>query len=295
MSLQCDLIRSHRRWWWPVAVGLSLLAAGALPAGATETADGAFTQNETSQRPLFLDAELSALAGQSFVTVQMPGTPRNQEIGGGVSEVAASDDGGGSSNTGDKVKAGLFSAIIPGTGQFYNKQQTKGLIFLGIDVAIWGSYFIFDSQGDSRSESYREYAGIYAGTSGAHEDSYWQAVGRYMDSDAYNEAILREARALQESPSGLVDGSDMWQWRNELYKQDYQQLRADANSAYDRRDFTWLFLILNRAVSAFDAVRNAGREGEPQHGIRLLGVDVAIDVSPSPHNPIAQCMVSRRF
>jgi hypothetical protein len=87
----------------------------------------------------------------------------------------------------------------------------------------------------------------------------------------------------------------MWQWRNDPFKRNYQQLRADANSAYDRRDFTLLFLILNRAVSAFDAVRNAGRDGEPQHGIRLLGVDVAVDVSPSPHNPTAQCMVSRRF
>ncbi len=295
MSLQRDLIRSHLSWWWPVTVGLLLMTAGSLPAGAFETADGSLALREALQRPLFLDTELSALAGYPLATVQMPGAPRNQEIGGGVSEVATSDDGGGSSNTGDKWKAGLFSAIIPGTGQFYNKQQTKGLIFLGIDVAIWGSYFIFDAQGDSRSNTYREYAGIYAGTSGAHEDGYWQAVGRYMDSDAYNEAILREARALQELPSGLVDGSDMWQWRNDSFKQNYQQLRADANSAYDRRDFTLLFLILNRAVSAFDAVRNAGRDGEPQHGIRLLGVDVAVDVSPSPHNPTAQCMVSRRF
>ena len=157
MRLQRDLSRSHLCWWRPGAVGLMLLTAGALPAGAIETADGSLALREAVQRPLFLDAELSALAGQPFVTVQMLGAPRNQEIGGGASEVATSDDGGGSSHTGDKFKAGLFSAIIPGTGQLYNRQQTKGLIFLGIDHVVGISSSLTDlGRGISKLQGWYE-------------------------------------------------------------------------------------------------------------------------------------------
>ena len=82
-------------------------------------------------------------------------------------------------------------------------------------MAIWGAYLVFDHQGDNRMESAREYAGFYAGTSGDHNDDYWQAVGGYMDSDSYNDDLLREARALQEEATGLIDGEDAWQWVNE--------------------------------------------------------------------------------
>ena len=36
----------------------------------------------------------------------------------------------------------------------------------------------------------------------------WRAVGRYMDSDAYNESLRREARATGEETSRLITGDD---------------------------------------------------------------------------------------
>jgi hypothetical protein len=221
------------------------------------------------------------------------GMDRKQEIG-AASEPEKPEGPAGPANTGQKVKAGVLSAIFPGAGQFYNGDRKKGYIMGGIEVGIWTAYFVFDRQGDNRLDTSIEYAGIYAGTSGEHPDSYWQSVGRYMDSDAYNESVLREARALQEEPGGLVSGSDTWQWVNEDRRAGFATLRADANSAYDRRDFMLLFAVVNRAVSVVDAVLGAGQpDGKLE--AEVMGLNMGVEMLPSLRDPGAQWTVSRRF
>jgi hypothetical protein len=197
-----------------------------------------------------------------------------------------------SGSTGRKFKAGLFSLLVPGAGQLYNGEKSKAVIFFGVEAAVWISYFTFDTQGNNRTDTYQEYAGIYAGTAGDHNDSYWQSVGRFMDSDAYNESLLREARALGEEPSGLVTSVEAWQWRNEDHLRAYQDLRASANQAYDRRDFMILFAIVNRAVAVYDAVRNSV---DDKLNTELLGFKVHLEVSPSLQRPRAECVVKRSF
>lgn len=222
---------------------------------------------------------------------------QSDEFGGGLEpeeEEGVEFEEEGPSDLGTKVKAGFLSAVLPGAGQFYNGEKKKAYIMAGVEVAIWTAYFVFDAQGDSRMESSREFSGIYAGTSGSHENSYWQSVGRYMDSDAYNDSRLREARALQESVSGLVSGSDTWQWVNDDRRGEYTIMRADANGAYDRRDFMILFAVVNRGISVVDAVLGAG--GKPGAvETEVLGMKMELEMLPSWKNPGAQCVISRSF
>lgn len=223
-----------------------------------------------------------------------------QDFGGDDDEFAtvATPSTDGSSNTGSKLIAGGMSLLIPGTGQFYNGDRGKGLVMLGIDVVIWGSYIAFDDHADNLQQESRDWAGIYASTSGDHPETYWQSVGRYMDGDQWYESQLREARAFGEEAPPPPDPADLWQWRNEDYKDSYQGLRADANSAYDRRDLMILFAILNRAVSAFDAVRSGGArssDGSSTLGANILGADLAVGVSPSWKRPEARAVASWSF
>ena len=93
---------------------------------------------------------------------------------------------------------------------------------------------------------------------------------RALDADAFR----RLKEAFQESDLQLITGNDQWQWRNEDLQLNYLHLRADANHAYDHRDFMVLFSIINRAVAVFDAVRNAASDGLAAN---VLGMDVAVD------------------
>jgi hypothetical protein len=57
-----------------------------------------------------------------------------------------------------------------------------------------------------------------------------------------------------------------------------------------------LFAVLERAYSAYDAVRNAGRPDEaPTLGVRVLGLDLAVDVTSSLRRPEARCGLGRSF
>ena len=115
-----------------------------------------------------------------------------------------------------------------------------------------------------------------------------------MDSDANNEAVHRESRALGEPASGLVGGADAWQWVNEDRKDGYSLLRADGNSAYDKRDFMILFAVVNRAVSVVDAVLNAGQK-DGLLETEVLGMNMELEMLPSFKDPGARWVVSRSF
>ena len=217
------------------------------------------------------------------------------EIGGaGGERQEESDSDGGSGNTGRKVKAGVLSAVLPGAGQFYNGQRSKAYIMAGTEVAIWTAWFIFDNQADGSLESSREWSAIYAGTRGDHDDPWWQAVGAYMDSDAYSIDQAREARALGEPLPAPLSGGDTWQWVNEDRQDGYRSLRADANSAYDRRDYMILFAVINRTVSVVDAVIGAGAKPGTLE-TEVLGMNMELGIVPSWRDPGARCAFSRSF
>ena len=281
-----------------ILAAFCLLLAVAAPGVRAETPQGrpaAFLRTEFQVLgPAALGSTTSLHSATALDFDQVGGGGLDDDFGTGAAANEEEEGEKGSSNTGKKVKAGLLSAIIPGAGQFYNQQKSKAYVMFGVEVAIWTAYFVFDAEGDDRMDSATEWAGVYAGTSGEHNNTYWQNVGQYMDSDAYNEAVLREARALQEEPSGLVSGSDAWQWVNEDRREGYSSLRADGNSAYDRRDFMILFAVVNRAVSVVDAVLNAGKH-DGLLETEVMGLNMELEMLPSFENPGARWVVSRSF
>lgn len=246
---------------------------------------------------------LGSQASNAWRTTLFGDAGRTQDIGGsrvpdefGSGRARKPDEAApvGTRNLGRKLKAGALSLVLPGAGQYYNGRHERAYLMAGIEAGIWTAWFAFDHYGDGRMDSSREWAGLYAGTGGDHVDSYWQSVGMFTDSDAYNDSRYREARATGEDVSSLVSADDAWEWANEDRRYGYAILRAKGNSAYDRRDFMILFAVLNRAVSVFDAVVGAGHhDGTAQ--ARVLGMDVELQVNPASPDPYARCVVSRGF
>ena len=67
------------------------------------------------------------------------------------------------------LAAGLFSAVIPGSGQFYTKSYWQGAAFLGAEVLTWVMYASFEKKGDQRTDAFQQYA-----------NEHW-SVARYAD------------------------------------------------------------------------------------------------------------------
>ncbi|HPF70489.1 MAG TPA: DUF5683 domain-containing protein [Candidatus Krumholzibacteria bacterium] len=269
-----------------VALAAGEATAGGGPLDSAEREVMGTAASGSWQAKDFLGLDLQQVGGQ--------GLGNQPEIGsGGLAPRPGEDDSGGGIS-GEKVKAGLLSLVLPGAGQYYNGQKSKAYVMAGIEAGIWTAWIVFDKQGDNNMESAREYAGIYAQARGSHPESWWQAVGRYMDSDRYEDYLRREARATGEPLPDPFAPGDTWQWVNEDRKYNFQKLRADGNAAYDRRDFMILFAVVNRAVSVYDAVRNAGSHtGEVQANV--LGMNLAVGVDPSFTDPGAHAVFSRSF
>lgn len=53
---------------------------------------------------------------------------------------------------------GLFSAIIPGAGEFYAKSYIKSAIFLAVEAGLWIAYGIFQKKGNDQTEFFQNYA-----------------------------------------------------------------------------------------------------------------------------------------
>jgi hypothetical protein len=55
-------------------------------------------------------------------------------------------------------RAGLFSAVIPGAGQFYTKTYWQSAAFFGAEVLLWVLYATYENKGDSETEIFQRSA-----------------------------------------------------------------------------------------------------------------------------------------
>lgn len=219
-----------------------------------------------------------------------PGTSRPREVG-------QATVGGTSLLSGTRLKSAGLSLLVPGLGQMRNGQRGKGLIMLGVEAAIWGTYAGFHRHAGSLSDDYEAWAEIYAGVSTGRTDSFYQSLGRYDSSDDWYDSRRREARAFGDPDPEAPGPDEQWQWRSVQARRDYQLLRADADLAYSRRDRMVLFAVINRAISVLDAVRHGDRDpDEPASlGARVFGADLALEVSAPLAEPEAQLSAGWSF
>ncbi len=56
------------------------------------------------------------------------------------------------------LRAGLYSAILPGAGQFYTKSYWQSAAFLGAEVIMWIIYANYESKGDRQTNDFQNYA-----------------------------------------------------------------------------------------------------------------------------------------
>ncbi len=66
------------------------------------------------------------------------------------------------------MRAALYSAVIPGTGQYYAGSIWKAALFAGIEIAGWTVYFVNTSKGDNQETQMETYADDHWS-----EQKYW--------------------------------------------------------------------------------------------------------------------------
>jgi hypothetical protein len=91
--------------------------------------------------------------------------------------------------------AALYSAVIPGTGQYYAGSVWKAIMFAGIEIAGWTAFIVYTSKGDQQDSDMKGFANEKWS-----ERKYWSRL--------YYDARNRED-LIPDLPVYEVDGNDI--------------------------------------------------------------------------------------
>ncbi len=182
---------------------------------------------------------------RSFEPSQQPSTDLRQEMQFPVSD--------GKKNVG---LAATLSLILPGLGEYYVGDYSRGKYFTIAEGALWVTWGAFRSYGTWVRNDARDFAVQHAGITLQNKDNqYFIDIGNYISVDAYNEQALLD----RESLTKLYDpnSTESWKWESEEARRQYRSLRVHSDNVFNNADFIIAAVIVNHVLSAIDAGRMA--------------------------------------
>jgi hypothetical protein len=161
--------------------------------------------------------------------------------------------------TGSKsaFRAGLYSALVPGGGQYYLGNRRTARYFFAAEAATWIAYFSFHTYGNWREDDYIRYASEHANAQlEGKSDEFRTWVGFYNNVREFNSfgRVGDPERAyLEDTPE------NHWEWQSDAERRMYRDLRNGSKEAYRRADFMIVAAVVDRMISIIDAIRSAKR------------------------------------
>ena len=171
-----------------------------------------------------------------------------------------------------RMKALAASLLLPGLGQRATGHPDRARVFFAAEAAIVIGFVTSETQSYVLKRSYIEYADRFAGVGdiGDKPDWYYRNLGRYASSDEYLDDIARTARAIYGDDLAQREAyiarnapgpGELWRWRSDADRSEYTDRRRASRSALRRADLLVGAALLNRVVSAVDAVRLTRHRG----------------------------------
>jgi len=209
-----------------------------------------------------------------------------------VQELLENEDGAPATKNSHKpIKAAIFSALIPGSGQIYNRTYIRAGIYLAIEAA--SIYYAIDQnkKGDRLDANFKAYADQYW-----HPERYWNALADESGCDINDTACLKEwerdhfSHYLPDTKNqtyyeniGKYDQFNIgWEdatehrGRDSALREAYTYMRRDSNNAYENARLATTILIINHIVSAAEAAYTAHRR-------QSKGAHAALNLEPQQY------------
>lgn len=197
-------------------------------------------------------------------------------------------------------RAFLFSALVPGTGQYYAGSKKKAVVFLGVEVAAASMYFVWTGKGNDLEDDFRAVADAHWS---AENYLAWRSTTKAIRNNSFTHAMPCSTEVVN-GEFGKCGGNEKQQYYELLGKYDqfvagwddltfaqtgnlvqhytdidsvesvisdlrldYEEQRDDSNRYLKRATNLSGLILINHALSAIDAARTARQ--------RARGVDQA--------------------
>ena len=170
----------------------------------------------------------------------------------------------------------LLSAALPGAGQFYTGSWKRGLIYLGVETAMWIFYFDQKDKGNALRTQFRAYA-----------DGHWSEEAYYGWLDE-NPTFTDTTHSLPATKTQqyyemigkynqFKAGWDDWQEGDPALtpnRDHYESMRDKHNRYLIRASYCTMIALANHVFSAFDAaftIRKFNRQIESKMRVHMSG------------------------
>ena len=149
-------------------------------------------------------------------------------------------------------KAIIYSLLLPGMGELYADGYDSGIYFTIADGVLWATFIGMNVYGNWQQDRYIAYAQTKGGVSPAgKDDNYYATIGEYLDIDVYN-----DEKAFEGDYNAMYDTEKYyWNWNTTEHRKEYRNMWVSSERTLNDVQFVVGALILNRIISAINAVR----------------------------------------
>jgi hypothetical protein len=165
----------------------------------------------------------------------------------------------------------FFSALIPGTGELYCKSFLRSAIFFGIEATAWTLYATYRKKGMDREDEFQKYAdqhwsyddwnNWFENLTPAEKESFSHSIptdknGNLKKTQQYYEMIGKYNQFLvgwDDADNNLTVDNIKEPDYDSSNRQDYMDMRYDANKLLKKATNGAFLAMFNRILSAIDA------------------------------------------
>jgi hypothetical protein len=146
----------------------------------------------------------------------------------------------------------LYSLLLPGMGELYAESYDSGIYFTIADGVLWSTLVGMNVYGNWQKDRYISYAKANAGITTNYKDgTYYATIADYSDINVYNDEKAFEG-SFDEMYSTQIF---YWKWNSKEQRRTYRSMWLSSEQTFNDVRFVVGALILNRVVSAINAVR----------------------------------------
>ncbi len=185
-------------------------------------------------------------------------------------------------NVKQKKSTGLaivYSLLLPGMGELYADAYDSGVYFTIADGVLWGTYVGMNVYANWQKDRYISYSQTNAGVTPENKDEdYYATIGEYLDIDQYN-----DQQAFEYNFDEMYDTeTHFWKWNTSEERKEYRDMWVSSEQTFNDVRFVVGALLLNRVISAINAVRLVSKYNNNLS--QEVGWNVSLGVQSYPDN-----------
>jgi hypothetical protein len=185
-------------------------------------------------------------------------------------------------NVKQKKNTGLaivYSLLLPGMGELYADAYDSGVYFTIADGVLWGTYIGMNVYANWQKDRYISYSQTNAGVTPENKDEdYYATIGEYLDIDQYN-----DQQAFEYNFDEMYDTeTHFWKWNTSEERKEYRNMWVSSEQTFNDVRFVVGALLLNRVISAINAVRLVSKYNNNLS--QEVGWNVSLGVQSYPDN-----------